>query len=82
MTLFKLAGVNLKGDAQIPEFNPRTMETNVPGVYAAGTAVAGTQDRYKIFLENCHVHVDRIVAALTARALPPEAEPSHAIPES
>ena len=41
------------------------METNVPGVYVAGTAVGGTQEKYTVFIENCHVHVERIVAALT-----------------
>ena len=41
------------------------METNVSGLYVAGCAIGGTQDKYKIFLENCHVHVPRIVAALT-----------------
>ena len=46
------------------------METNVPGVYVAGTAVAGTQDKYRVFIENCHVHVHRIVAALTGPRTP------------
>jgi thioredoxin reductase (NADPH) len=64
-TLFKLAGVELQGDCGAPVFDERTMETNVPGVYVAGTAVGGTQDKYRVFIENCHVHVDRIVASLT-----------------
>jgi len=63
--LFKLAGVNLIGEQCSPQFNPDTMETNVPGFYVAGTAAAGTQKRYRLFIENCHVHVGRIVAALT-----------------
>ena len=33
--------------------------------FVAGTAIGGTQDKYRIFIENCHVHADRIVAALT-----------------
>jgi thioredoxin reductase (NADPH) len=57
------------------------METNVPGVYVAGTAVAGTQDKYRVFIENCHVHVDRILAALTGAPTPPTPQPI-ASPES
>lgn len=57
-------GLDLTGEDHIPAFDPATMETNVPGLYVAGTAVGGTQSHYKIFLENCHVHVERIVADL------------------
>jgi thioredoxin reductase (NADPH) len=80
-TLFKLAGVQLGGECAAPIFDQRTMETNVPGLYVAGTAVGGTQDKYRVFIENCHIHVDRIVAALTGAA-PPEAPKPLARPES
>jgi thioredoxin reductase (NADPH) len=65
MTLCKMAGIELQTDRQAPLFNPETMETNVPGIYVAGTAIGGTQDHYAIFLENCHVHCQRILAAIT-----------------
>ena len=40
-------------------------ETNVPGVFVAGTAVAGTPPRkVTVIVETCHVHVPRIVAAI------------------
>jgi len=81
MTLCRLAGVELIGSGQIPRFDPLTMQTNVPGVYVAGTAVGGTQDKYEVFIENCHVHVDRIVASLTG-APPPEAPAPFERPES
>jgi thioredoxin reductase (NADPH) len=61
------AGIQLRGDCGAPVFDECTMETNVPGLYVAGTAVAGTQDKYRVFIENCHVHVDRIVSALTGK---------------
>lgn len=65
-TLLKNAGVELIGETERPLFDPQTMQTNVPGIYVAGTAIAGTQtSHYKTFLENCHDHVDRIVADLT-----------------
>jgi thioredoxin reductase (NADPH) len=66
--LLRLAGVEIRGECQSPVFDERTMETNVPGMYVAGTAVAGTQDKYTVFIENCHVHVERIVAALTGKS--------------
>lgn len=65
--LFEMAGVNLAGEERVPEYNPETMETNVPGLYVAGTAAAGSQVRYKLFLENTHVHVGKIALALTGR---------------
>jgi thioredoxin reductase (NADPH) len=80
-TLFKLAGIKLLGDCGAPAYDDRTMETNVPGLYVAGTAVGGTQEKYTVFIENCHVHVERIVAALTGAAPPPSPAPL-ARPES
>jgi len=74
MTLCRLAGVRLDGPGECPVFDPATMETNIPGIFVAGTAVAGTQQRYKVFIENCHVHVARIAAALMHRP-PPQAAP-------
>lgn len=70
MTLARLAGVTLEGDGEVPRYDERTMETNVPGLYVAGTAIAGTQSRYKVFLENCHVHVGRIVRHITGSPPP------------
>ncbi len=67
------AGVELIGETQRPQFEMRTMQTNVPRLYVAGTAIAGTQSsHYRIFLENCHVHVERIVAHLQGRPPPTE----------
>src|SRR5712692_5628122 len=40
-TLFEMLGVELAGPAREPVHDPDTMETNVPGVFIAGTAVAG-----------------------------------------
>jgi thioredoxin reductase (NADPH) len=67
MGLFEGAGVTLQGEQRAPVFSPETMETNVPGLYVAGTAAAGTQQRFRLFIENCHEHVEKIVAALTGR---------------
>jgi thioredoxin reductase (NADPH) len=74
-TLFKLAGVNLVGENEAPAFDEKTMETNIPRLYVAGTATGGTQRKYTVFIENCHVHVERIIAALTHHAPPPTPAP-------
>lgn len=72
MTLFRKAGVTLQGQRQIPRYDPETMMTDVPNLYVAGTAVAGTQQNYSVFLENCHIHVDRILAHLQGGPPPRE----------
>jgi thioredoxin reductase (NADPH) len=63
--LLKMAGVRLLGDQDVPQYNPETMETNVLGIYLAGTVAAGTQSHYRLFIENCHTHVGKIVKAIT-----------------
>jgi thioredoxin reductase (NADPH) len=67
MSLARLAGVTLNGDCETPTYDPETMETNVPGLYVCGTVIGGTQDKYEVFIENGHVHVDRILAHLTGQ---------------
>ncbi|HEV8607442.1 MAG TPA: NAD(P)-binding domain-containing protein [Tepidisphaeraceae bacterium] len=81
MSLVRLAGVELVGENEIPVFDERTMETNVSGIYIAGTASGGTQARYRIFLENCHIHIDRILASIMGAPSPPTPQPL-ASPES
>lgn len=70
MSLLRSAGVELTGVREQPVYGEQTMQTNVPGLYVAGTAIAGTQQSYQVFLENCHIHVNRIVAHITG-AQPP-----------
>jgi len=68
MSLYHTAGVQLDGERGIPHHNPDTMETNVPGLFIAGTTAAGMlQDRYRLFIENTHEHVEKIVKAVTGR---------------
>jgi len=63
--LLEIAGVELHGENRVPVFNENTMETNVPGLYLAGTVAAGVQQRYTLFIENCHEHAGKITAAIT-----------------
>ena len=82
MSLFRRAGVELSGDREVPRYDEQTMQTNVPGLFVAGTATAGTQrSGVRVFLENCHVHVDRILAAITGAAPPATPEPE-GLPEA
>jgi len=86
MSLFESVGVTLLGPERIPKCDPDTMETDVPGVYVAGTAAAGIQTRYTLSIENSHEHVARIVAAITGsrpdRIGTIEARRYDALPES
>ncbi len=70
MSLAKSVGIDLTTDHEIPLYNPATMETTIPGIYVIGTAIAGSQRRYKVFLENCHVHVPRVMAHLSGKSEP------------
>ena len=66
--LFDMLGVEMEGRDRKPRYDPETMETNVPGVFIAGTAIAGTPvERVSVIVETCHVHVPRIVGAITGR---------------
>jgi thioredoxin reductase (NADPH) len=68
--LLAAAGVTLAGPQNAPVFDSATMQTNVPGLYVAGTATAGTQARFRVFIENCHAHGERIAAHITGRPAP------------
>ena len=85
-TLFEMAGVELNPSNQAPLFDPQTMQTNVPDLFVAGTAAAGTQTRFKLFIENCHPHVIRLVKAITGKAPDPglvnDSAKKYALPES
>jgi thioredoxin reductase (NADPH) len=81
--LYASAGVTLEGPGRKPRFDPATMETDVPGLYVAGTGVAGTQlEGVKEFIETSHIHVQRILAHLTGRDREDLAAPRYELPES
>jgi len=61
------AGVRVDPDTLVPEFDPTTCETNVPGLYVAGTVQAGSET-HRIFIENSRDHGGRIVAHRLARS--------------
>jgi thioredoxin reductase (NADPH) len=53
-------GLKLSDDKFIPEYNPETMETNLPGLYLAGV-VCGGLDTHLWFIENSRIHADMIM---------------------
>lgn len=65
-SLLRAAGIELVGPSEVPIFDEATMETNVPGLYVAGTAAGGTQNqKFTYFISTTHIHVERIVRAIT-----------------
>jgi thioredoxin reductase (NADPH) len=67
--LLRDAGVPIDGTTGVPEHNPDTLETVIPGLFIAGVVVAG-YDANKVFIENGRFHGDKIVAHLLGRPAP------------
>ncbi|MFW5785702.1 MAG: NAD(P)-binding domain-containing protein [bacterium] len=61
-TLLRAAGVTFDPEGEVPVFNTDTMETSVPGIYVAGTAIGGNTAGYKIFVATCHDHAVKILS--------------------
>jgi thioredoxin reductase (NADPH) len=59
------AGVMLN-DREAPTLNPDTFESNVPGLFVAGGAIAGV-DTGTIFIENGRFHGEKIIETIAAR---------------
>jgi thioredoxin reductase (NADPH) len=62
------AGV-LLNERQAPVYDAETFETNVPGIFVAGGAVAGV-DTGTIFIENGRFHGEKIVDVIARRVSP------------
>lgn len=61
VSLLVAAGVEVDAATLVPRFDPATCETNVAGLYVAGTVQAGGET-HRIFIENSRDHGGRIVA--------------------
>jgi thioredoxin reductase len=59
------AGIRLT-DREGPMHDPHTFETNVPGLFVAGGAIAGI-DTGTIFIENGRFHGEKIVEEIARR---------------
>ena len=59
-------GISLEAESLAPVLNPDSLETTVPGLFVAGSVVAG-RDTNKIFVENGRMHGAIIVRAIMHR---------------
>ena len=60
------AGVHIEPQRLHPEYDPKTLETNVPGLYLAGVIIGGL-DTSEIFIENGRFHGKVVVADIAAK---------------
>ncbi len=58
-------GIDIDPETLAPRHDPSTFETNIPGLYVAGSTVAGKFNN-KIFIENGRLHGGAIVKAICA----------------
>ncbi len=63
--LLREMGVEIDPDTYVPQHDPDTLETNVPGIYLAGSVASGRMTN-RIFIENGRFHGERIIPHLTA----------------
>jgi bacillithiol disulfide reductase len=64
--LLRSAGVRVDPETLRPEHDPETLETNVSGLFVAGSIVSG-RDTGRTFIENGRLHGGAIVRAILAR---------------
>jgi thioredoxin reductase (NADPH) len=58
-----LAGVHVDVGSSIPDCDPHTLETNVQGLYLAGSLIVGNEGN-KIFISNGRHHGEQIISAI------------------
>jgi thioredoxin reductase (NADPH) len=68
-TFLRSLGVELDPETNKPAINPRTLESNVPGLFLAGVVIGGNHTS-EIFIENGRFHGKQIAGALTGKAIP------------
>jgi thioredoxin reductase (NADPH) len=61
-------GMRIHPESGKPEYNPSTLETNVPGMYLAGVIVGG-KNTSDIFIENGRFHGKQIISAIAGKGL-------------
>jgi thioredoxin reductase (NADPH) len=66
ITLLKRCGVSYDADSLEPDVDKSTLESNIGGLYIAGSLIAG-RNANRIFIENSRDHGPQIISALTQR---------------
>jgi thioredoxin reductase (NADPH) len=64
-------GVRIEGEFRCPACDPRSLESNVPGIYLAGVIIAGDRTN-EIFIENGRFHGRQIAEDLRQKLQSPE----------
>ena len=59
-------GVTINSETLGPLYDEKTLETNVPGLYVAGSVVAGKFNN-KVFVENGRTHGAGIVSSILSK---------------
>jgi thioredoxin reductase (NADPH) len=72
--LLRAAGVRVDEETLRPDHDPETLETNVPGLFVAGSIVSG-RDTGRTFIENGRLHGVAIVRAILGRRAAPARSP-------
>ena len=67
--MMRRCGIEIDEKTSEPSFDTDSCESNVPGLYVAGTLQAGS-DLGRIFIENSREHADRIVEHVAGRLRP------------
>ena len=63
----KNVGITLSDEEKkIPNYNPKTMESNVQGMYLAGV-ICGGMETHKWFIENSRIHAEIISKHLSSK---------------
>ncbi len=59
-------GIELQGENLIPKLNTETFESNIPGIYLAGSLIGG-EETAKVFIENGRLHGKPIIQDILAK---------------
>ena len=66
-TFLEALGIQFSKDAKtLPQYDPKTMESNVDGLFLAGV-ICGGMETHKWYIENSRVHAPLIVDAILAK---------------
>jgi thioredoxin reductase (NADPH) len=63
LDFFRRLGIEVNEETLVPAHDPQTLESNVKGLYVAGSILAGRETN-KIFIENGRFHGQQIIEAL------------------
>lgn len=68
LAFLKKLGIQLSNDAvKRPEYNEKTHESNVTGIYLAGV-ICGGMNTHRLFIENSRVHATNIIRAIKRKS--------------